>query len=484
MPFEPTPPSATLGLIFENAPVGIIQLDEERRYVYANPAYVKFIGYSLEELRRMKMFDVTHPDDLVETRRLSELIAKEDYVIRRYEKRYVRKDGHVVYGLVTSQRMKNPADGRAHLVTVIEDITEIRKQQEELRRAEAEIKHFFFLTHDLMLVVGLDGQIKRANEAFSNQFGFRPAELEGRSIFDFIHPEDLEKTHAELARLQNGGDSLQFENRCVTKAGDYRIISWVSVADVGLGLIFTSGRDVTHRRRDEMRLAYSAKMASLGEMAGGIAHEVNNPLAIILGKVTNLQAELRHPEPDPDRMREDLDAIERTGLRIAKIVRGLRAFSRNGEADPKVRVSLARVVDETLELCAERLKSRNIDLRVNCPRELTVRGRPSQLSQVLMNLLGNAYDAVEKQSTPWIHLDAERRGEVVILTVTDSGKGIAPPVAARMMEPFFTTKEVGKGTGLGLSISKGIAEEHGGALRYEKAGENTRFTLELPAAEA
>ncbi|MGZ3701172.1 MAG: PAS domain S-box protein, partial [Bdellovibrionota bacterium] len=371
-----------LRLIFDNAPVGIIQLDEDRRYIFANAAFQRFVGYSFEELKGTTMFALTHPEDLPVTRKMSEGFSLPGFWIRRLEKRYVHKNGHTVWGLVTSQQLLDPVTGTQHLLTVIEDITELKKREFELRRAEAEIDHYFSVALELIAVFGIDTNIIKVNPAFCVAFGYEPSEVEGRSVFDFIHPEDAENSIVQLQGLAQGIPSLKFENRCRTKSGTYRLVSWNSAPDHERKIFYAAGRDITDKKIDELKMTYSAKMASLGEMAGGIAHEVNNPLAIILGKVTNLQLLIDDPEVPKELVREELSSIERTGLRIAKIIRGLRAFSRHGDADPMNRIPLGRVIEETLELCAERLKSRNIELRITGEGNTVVSCRPTELSQV------------------------------------------------------------------------------------------------------
>jgi len=467
-------------LIFNHAPVGIIQLDEERRYLSANATYCRYLGYTIEELRGMTMFQVTHPDDLAQTKQASESFSDPGFSMRRFEKRYVRKDGEVVWGLVTSEQYTDPSTGRNNLFSVIEDITDIKKRELEVKQAEAEITHFFAASLDLMCVIGNNGFLKRVNPAFTAIFGFSSEELLTTPLLEFVHPEDRMNVLEELEKLSRGIPTLQFECRSRTKDGAYRLLSWIGAPDTNTGLIFASARDITELKQAEVKLAQSAKMASLGEMAGGIAHEINNPLAIILGKITVLKTYLKRPNPEFTFLEEEISGIEMTGLRIAKIIRGLRAFSRNADADPMTKVAVSQIIDDTLQLCAQRLKNRDINLTINCPPELTINCRPSQLCQVLMNLLSNAYDAVEDKKSPWIRINVEKLNRSVLLSVEDCGKGIEPQVQAKMMQPFFTKKEVGKGTGLGLSISKGIVEDHHGQLRYDDSTGHTRFIVELP----
>jgi C4-dicarboxylate-specific signal transduction histidine kinase len=233
--------------------------------------------------------------------------------------------------------------------------------------------------------------------------------------------------------------------------------------------------------QSQIRLAHSAKMASLGEMAGGVAHEINNPLAVIVGKIGVMRRKAEKGVQSPEELGSDLDKIESMAVRISKIVKGLRSYSRNGDADPFELKSLNKIVEESVELCSEKFKKKNIGLAFNNNVEALVNCRAVELSQVLVNLLNNSFDAVEEQKEKWVRLDVDMVGESsVVVSVTDSGPGIPPEVAARIMQPFYTTKPVGKGTGLGLSISEGIIQSHGGVLRYNPKSPNTQFELVLP----
>ncbi len=236
-------------------------------------------------------------------------------------------------------------------------------------------------------------------------------------------------------------------------------------------------------RAQQAQLLQSAKMASLGEMAGGIAHEINNPLAIILAKAHQVRRRLGAPPIDAPQVEAEIAKIEDTAERIGKIIRGLRTFSRHAEGDPMMEVPFGDVLRDTLELCKERFAKSLVALQIEGETNLAVRCRPAQISQVLMNLLNNAHDAVHELPEKWIRVRAEvGPGERLRVSVTDSGHGISPSVVAKMMDPFFTTKEVGRGTGLGLSISKSILEDHGGSLGYDPTSHHTRFVLEVPLA--
>lgn len=235
-------------------------------------------------------------------------------------------------------------------------------------------------------------------------------------------------------------------------------------------------------KNSQMKLIHSSKMSSLGEMAGGIAHEINNPLTIINSKVHIVSMLLEKDSPNQSRIQAELTKIEETTDRIAKIIRGLSAFARNTPSDPMEPVLLSKIIDETIELCQQRFTNHQIDLKVTIKHDAIVQCRSYQIAQVLLNLLSNSHDAVIKLKEKWIHLELDTIGRWATMTITDSGAGIPAEVSEKMMEPFFTTKDVGKGTGLGLSISKGIIEDHQGQLRYETWNNHTRFIIQVPTS--
>lgn len=226
----------------------------------------------------------------------------------------------------------------------------------------------------------------------------------------------------------------------------------------------------------------SAKFAALGEMASGIAHEINNPLMAINVTSENLRYMLAQDKIPHDKAFEKLERITKTTERVGSIIHSMRNFSRDAASDPPQVESLQRIFGETLVFCQERFKNNGVDLRIYFPdSEVFLLCRPVQVSQVLLNLLNNSYDAIEELEEKWIEVDIKiDESRRVILGITDSGEGILEENQEKIFEPFFTTKPAGKGTGLGLSISRQIALDHKGDLRLEVESSNTRFELHFP----
>jgi C4-dicarboxylate-specific signal transduction histidine kinase len=271
-----------------------------------------------------------------------------------------------------------------------------------------------------------------------------------------------------------------------------RMIERIEIKD---GFLESLNRDlelkVEERTRElegsRMRATESARLASLGEMASGIAHEINNPLAIIKASAEQVLANCQSGELSTAAVQKTAERINRVADRIAKIIMGLRTFAREGKADPFEVASIDAVVTETLEFCLTRFKNNGIEVIVHpLSSELVVHGRSVQMSQVLLNLLNNAHDALKSANVqgPRIEILGRRVGEHVEVHVVDNGVGIPQEIRTRIMQPFFTTKEVGKGTGLGLSISRSIMEDHRGELLLAKDPLPTRFIMRFPHADS
>lgn len=237
----------------------------------------------------------------------------------------------------------------------------------------------------------------------------------------------------------------------------------------------------------EAKLINSAKMSALGEMAGGIAHEINTPLSAI-GMRAEQIAELLDDNPlDKETIKEMSNQIAITVQRIGKIIFGLLSFARSGEKESNSLQPVQRIIDDTLSLCAEKFKNTDIKLSVEMKSpDIAVDCHVVQASQVLLNLLNNAHDAVLAQDRDkrWIRIEVSNTEEGAQLSVTDSGEKISPSVREKMFQPFFTTKDIGKGTGIGLSLSKGLMESQGGSLLFNDQSEQTCFVMQFPKRKA
>lgn len=330
------------------------------------------------------------------------------------------------------------------------------------------------------------------NAAFSRLLGLKPEEYIGKTDHDLFSKEMADYFWAKDDEVLAGGRPVEFEEPINQPGGSVMIALTKKVpfkdAD-GKSVLVGVIRDITARKKleselDEIRAVqiHSARMAALGEMSSGIAHEINNPLAVILGLSARIADSIKEgTPPDAESLASQIEKIEINSTRIVKIIKGLRSFARQGESDPVESVQVLGLVEDALSLCSERYKTHGVKLVVSpIDPGLRVSGISTQLAQILINLLNNAFDSVETLPVREIHLEAARRGSSVEIRVWDSGPGVSHHIEHRIMEPFFTTKPVGRGTGLGLSISLGIAKRHMGTLALDRTRGPSCFVLTLP----
>lgn len=229
------------------------------------------------------------------------------------------------------------------------------------------------------------------------------------------------------------------------------------------------------------RAASLAKMSAVGEMARGMAHEINNPLAAMDLKLQIMGGLIRGGRATADELETQLSDVRILLKRIAHVVDSLRLFSRDAGSDPLAPASVKDLVEHNAQFCRERFKAAGIRFEIGeIPAGLEIRCRQTQVSQALLSLLNNAFDAVSGVADKWIRVDAGIRGDEVLISVTDAGPGISAEVQEKMFQPFFTTKEVGEGSGLGLSVSKGVVESQGGKLELDRSSPRTRFVIRFP----
>jgi C4-dicarboxylate-specific signal transduction histidine kinase len=230
------------------------------------------------------------------------------------------------------------------------------------------------------------------------------------------------------------------------------------------------------------RAELSARMAQLGEMSAGIAHEINNPLTIINGYVMRARLEMKKNPGELTKLEDVLANIEKTTLRISKIVSGLRAHARDGRHDPFATVSAVSIITDAVEMCRGRLKDGDVEIRVlhAWSDEQKLDCRAAQIVQVLVVMINNAFDAVKTFDNRWVEVGGDVEGDHLIFTVTDSGSGIPPEIEKKIFDPFFTTKPPGEGTGLGLSVAFSIIKSHNGEVYLNRGFANTQFVVRLP----
>lgn len=330
-----------------------------------------------------------------------------------------------------------------------------------------------------------NGEYARVNCAFARLLGLQPRLVEQRplSVLKEEAPEltaAIEEFRVSPANALTGDFRLGLGGRrhwvLLHSLPQHRDLSLVLVLDVEeqRGI-----EDELEKKRAQ--IVSAAKMAALGEMAAGLAHEINNPMAIISGHAQLIRRMAESDDVSSERLRGSVETIHRTIERVASIIRGLRGFARDSAGDPMEKTNLRRIVEDTVVFCEARFRHHGVRLEIDWSEaaDIKVPCRPAQLSQVLLNFLNNSFDAVQSVEDRWIRISFEKDASLRLM-VTDAGPGIPEGHRARLLEPFFTTKPVGQGTGLGLSISHGIAGAHGGRVYFDHEAPNTKVCLEIP----
>lgn len=331
---------------------------------------------------------------------------------------------------------------------------------------------------------------KFSNNAYLKFFNMKSEDIYGKHIREVIG-ESLYKLNKPYIDAVLQGKEQTFEREIPLPSGEVSHNQALYIPDFQDGEVlgfYVMVTDITPIKKIEKekadiyrKLVESSKMVSLGEMAGGVAHEINNPLSIITLNAALAMELLSEGELDKRQLENYITNIQMTSNRIAKIVTGLQFFSQERSNDSFNNYSVAKVVDETVIFCMEKFKSHKISfLQSKIDPLLQIQCRPTQVSQVILNLLNNAADAVSDSETKWISLKVKDFEEKIQIYVSDSGPGIPENLVDKIMQPFVTSKKVGKGTGLGLSVSRGIVENHGGQLDLDLKASNTTFVVTLP----
>ncbi len=413
--------------------------------------------------------------------------------IRREGHSFVRADGSldVLNYTLTPWRHQDGEIGGIFMYTqIITQQAKVRRQLEE----HVDFNHLLFDRSPLGLnLCRMDGLWIESNQAFLDIIGYSSAEADGGlTYWELTPPEYGEAEKVQLQSLKETGRYGPYEKEFIRKDGTRIpvLLNGFIVERDGEKYIWSVIEDLRARRsleaeigRERLKAIHASKLATLGEMAAGFAHEINNPLAIIDGYAYKLRQLISSGRTEL--VDEAVDAIRGSVSRAVTIVQGLRKFTRQDDAPGLVDAPVGRLIESTLDLCRERLRSRGVELRLDVRTQKSIRCNQIELQQVLINLLNNAGDAAREGREHWIELGArELPGSRIEIRICDSGPGVVPEALGRLFEPFYTTKPVGEGTGLGLSISRSIVEGLKGELRHEPRHEHTCFVIELPAGRA
>jgi len=472
--------------ITENVADLIVVLDKEGRRVYNNPAYRSLLG-DPEALRGTLSFDEIHPADRERMKRVFAETLRTG-IGQRAEYRFLLKDGSVRYIESQGSVIRDQQGEVTNVLVVSRDVTERRKKDERIREQASLLDQ----ARDAIFVTDLDGVVTYWNAQAEALLGWTRAEVVNHHVEPLLFP-DGEFDRGPICKKLREEGRWQGELRPKTKQGGTLIVEsrWTLVhgEDGQPTSVLFINTDVTEQRRVEAQFLRAQRMESIGTLAGGIAHDLNNVLTPILVAAQVLQANNR----DPDSA-ELLRTIEKSAIHGAGLVKQVLLFARGSEGE-RIALQLKHLIAEMARLLRETLP-KSIEVRTRIEAGLgAVIGDATQLNQVLMNLAINARDAmpqgglleISARNLPVDEAFASRHpglkpGPHVCISVSDTGTGIPPEVIDRIFDPFFTLKPQGKGTGLGLSTVIGIVKGHGGVVWVRsELGKGTTFDVCLPA---
>jgi len=497
---------ARLRQLFSQMPGFVaVMTGPEHIYEYVNEAYVKiaertdFIGRSIREV-----FPDLAGQGFYEL--LDQVYATgEPTVVRSMELR-LHGGAEVQYVDFVYEPIRDETGKVSGIFVGGYEVTEAHRAAAALRELNAELEQRVIersqargvtwqVTPDLMGALNSQGYFETSNPAWQTILGWSEEEVASMSIFELLHPDDVERTRAGFDLTQIGQPAIRFPNRYRCKDGSYRWLSWVGVPEDGM--VYCTGRDITEEVAAQEELAQaqealrqSQKMEAVGQLTGGIAHDFNNLLTGIAGSLEMIERRLA--EGRSSGIERYIYVAQASARRAAALTQRLLAFSRRQTLDPKP-TDVNRLIAGMADLI-RRTVGPAIEVEVVEAGGLwSTRVDPSQLENALLNLAINARDAMPdggrltiETANKWLDDRAARErelppGQYLSLCVTDTGTGMAPDVISRVFDPFFTTKPLGQGTGLGLSMIHGFVRQSGGQVRvYSEVGKGTTMCLYLP----
>ena len=491
-------------LILDAAGEGIVGLDSQGLVIFINPAAAAMTGYAADELLGQDLHLKIHhslPDGSHYPLSACPMhrTLRQGVACRIRDEVLWRKDGTNFPCAYSSTSIVN--DGKiAGVVIIFRDISERVRAENLLRRSEEHFRLLIENISDVIIVLDIRGTVRYASPSLERVFGYQIRDLTDKSGCDLVHPDDLFHVIDEFGRsLVMPGFCFTVEMRCRHKEGTWRFVETVGKSFYDrkgrLSLVLNS-HDITEKKRAEeerekieAQFRQAQKMESVGRLAGGVAHDFNNMLSVIIGHADMALSRLLPVDP----IHHNIEEILNASLRSADLTRQLLAFARKQTIAPKI-VDLNHNVAEILKML-QRLIGSRIDIAWLPGEGLwPVKIDPTQLDQILVNLTVNARDAIHGKGSITIatanvvvgenvrQISANLSpGAFVLLTVTDTGEGMSEETLRHIFEPFFTTKEQGKGTGLGLSTVYGAVKQNNGLIEVESApGRGTTFKIYLP----
>ena len=479
---------------FDEAPIGAAIVGLDHRFQRVNEALCRITGYEAGELMARTFDDITHPDDLVADSEQAQKLA--DGLIDRYsmDKRYIRKDGKIAWVHLSVRLLNDQAGQPRGFLSMIIDITDRKHMETLLQDSEALLTQAEEIVGMGSFIWDVESDRFSSSNGMHRLYGLSEREFPDsflNVLLQLVHPHDQDRIRTEADRMVAERRAWPVEFRIVRSDGQERLIHCESLAFLGTdGQVIRyigTVQDITDRRADEIRfdamqqqLHHASRLAVMGEMAAGIAHEVNQPLCSIVNFAKACQNVAAHEPVDLDKIRQWTAAINTAATRAGEIVHGLLKFARRHGPDWEF-TTVRGLLDDAVLLVRHEAESRGVVLQTELSDEdLKVWVQPGQVQQVLVNLLRNGIEVLSSLADreKRITVTTTRTPDGVEISVADNGDGVTEKELQRLFEPFYTTKP--QGLGLGLAINRTIVEDHGGRIEAafnSYGGMTFRFTL-------
>jgi PAS domain S-box-containing protein len=523
-------------IAFDNAPTGMSIIDDKFNYIEVNPLLCEMFGYSKDEFLKQNIKLVTHPDDM---ERSNEWIMKKmngEPCEAVFEKRFIHKDGHIVWGLVSSQWIKTNNGNNSMAITHLLDVTEFKKAEKELKEGQERYRKLVEAIPDMLVLMDIEGNFLYGNEPFERITGIIPD--------DYANPKRIANVHSDDVSMVNEALKVFLESkRAHSQIIDYRFIdSWGKIhwfsgkasklkmndqivlqmitrditeskkiekeleryrdhlkqevqvrteeLDATIEELHSANEDLYNQKEElenaieslrltQNKLIQSEKMASIGLLSAGIAHEINNPLNFIHGGILGIEDYLiENAKEHYETINPLIKAVNIGVDRASKIVTSLSHYSRRDDLS-FTQCEIHSIIENCLVILQNQIKNKVEIHKQFASESITIIANEGKLHQVLLNILSNAEQSIEKKGI--ITIETHVKDNNCMIIVSDNGSGISKDNIQKIFDPFFTTKAPGKGTGLGLSITYNIIKEHNGTIDFDsELGQGTKVIITIP----
>jgi len=471
--------------ILDSIEDGYFEVDLGGNFTFFNDSVCRSLGYTRDEMMGMNFRVFTPEEDVKTVYKAFNQVYRTGKPIQGFSWRSDQKDGTKGFAETSVSLLRNQAGEIIGFRGISRDVTERKQMEESLRQSEERYRTILDDMGDGYFELDLAGNITFFNDSLCRMFGYPGEELKGMNYKALTPEENVEAMYKIFNQVYRMGKPLeQVQAEVIRKDGSRRFseVSASLLRNQKGDIIGFRGihRDITERKGAEQQLLTASKLASVGELAAGIAHELNNPLTGIIG-YAQLLSDRQNVSQD---IKKDLDRIYYESQRAARIVQNLLGFARRHEPQ-KTYFDVNELIEKTLELRDYQLRTSNIGVYTNLASNLPqMLADYHQMQQVILNILINAEHAIaQTKHRGKITITTSMVEDCIKISIADDGPGISKNSINRVFDPFFTTKEVGSGTGLGLSVCYGIITQHGGKIYVQsQQGRGATVNIELPLA--